>query len=382
MYAALEIYRKREDYPSVAFQFLNMTRKRMRWGLNDSIPALMDSAYAYIEKSPKDVPDYYRGLDYLYEVKMAWFERRGMLDSAYHYSNLSRQAMEEAQWLGDQQEITRNEFNFALEKEREKIQFEQQRTRTLRIGLMILTSLMAILAFALFRNTRQQNQIREQNDLIQDKNSQLNQLLRKQSVLLSEIHHRVKNNLQLVVSMLSLQGNKSPITEVRVQFDDLSNKVRSIALIHDQLYRSGEFDRIDLADYFQQLAEYFQALDSAEESFAFHLNAEDLHLNLETVLPLGIIFTELISNSLKYGRQDGQNLSVSLNVIKLEEQFQLTYRDNGPGFPGGKLTRKIGSMGGLLIESMVRQLRAKHTSKNENGAVFEMKFTQKMVSGV
>ena len=210
----------------------------------------------------------------------------------------------------------------------------------------------------------------------------MGQTPRRQSLLISEVHHRVKNNLQLVMSLLTLKGRKIPEAHVQVHFDDLASKVNSIALIHEHLYRAEAFDQVNLRDYLRELSNHFQALQHDPQPFAIHLEAEALLLNLETVLPLGIIVAELISNSLKYARLPDEPLTLSISVQQQQYQYFFRYQDNGPGYPGGTLTPKPDSMGGMLISSMVRQLLAESRTHNAEGAVFTLSFREKPISVV
>lgn len=380
--AAVDICLKRKDYSGAAYQELNIARRYLNGGELKKAMMHLDTGIYYGDQISED---YFREVNVhqlLFDLKRILYERQGSIDSAYQYLIKSRALERKVNYQINQQEITQKEIAFALEKEQEKLNYEKQRGVYFFWGLIALAVLLSILALALFNNERKKQFISRQKDLITIKNEKLNESLRRQSLLLSEVHHRVKNNLQLVISLLTLKSYGAPETGVQLHLDDLSNKVYSIGLIHEQLYRSGEFEKIDLEDYFGGLASYFRNLQSEETPFSIQLKTETLQLNLETVLPLGIICTELLSNSLKYARLPGQQLNIDLSVGKEQDQYLLQYRDNGPGYPSGQLKRKENSLGGLLINSMVRQLRGKSATSNHDGAIFTLHFQEKQVSSI
>lgn len=216
--------------------------------------------------------------------------------------------------------------------------------------------------------------------MIASKNEALNKSLHRQSILLSEVHHRVKNNLQLVISLLSVRAYKIGDKAIQTHFEGISNKIHSISLIHEQLYQSGEFELINLKTYFTQLTSHFQALNNTNQQIEFRVEIEAIFLNLDTILPLGIICAELISNSLKYGHQPDKQVTIQLVIKKLEDKYHFYYQDNGLGYPNGKLENKSNSMGSMVINSMVQQLKGDSEIYNAKGAVFTLGFQEKKVS--
>ncbi|MCB0640160.1 MAG: sensor histidine kinase, partial [Phaeodactylibacter sp.] len=279
----------------------------------------------------------------------------------------------------NQEAISQKEILFNIEKEQEKVQFERQRSLYLRSGLVLLAVLLAILIFLLLINIKRKRFIARQKDLISNQNKDLNNSLHRQSLLLTEIHHRVKNNLQLIISLLDLQGRRGEGTLRQHHLQELADKVYSIALIHEQLYRSGELEKIELKSYFEEIVTHFRARRTSGD-FQIELDIMPLKLNLETAFPLGVICTELISNSLKYARTD-QQLKLSLSLLPEAADYQFCYQDNGPGYDAGCLQQRDG-LGAMLIHSMVRQLQADSTTDNNKGARFCMVFREKQVARV
>jgi two-component sensor histidine kinase len=241
--------------------------------------------------------------------------------------------------------------------------------------------LISILAFVYYLNSKNKK-IENQRQLIEIQNEKLAGSIQKQSILLAEVHHRVKNNLQLVISLLTLHFNKVKDKQEYQYLEEISNKVRSIALIHEHLYSTGEFEKINLKSYLKDLVEHYLALHTQENQFDYNLISEqEIKLNLETVMPIGIICTELISNSLKYARRPGQKLILDFKLQSLEPKYILKFQDNGGGNKVSNDTKKSG-MGTMLIESMVRQLQAQSSPLLSGTSEFNLVFQEKNVSSV
>jgi two-component sensor histidine kinase len=380
--AAVQIYLDRKAYFGAVGQTTNIITRLIQADEIDRAIPYLDSAEVYAQKITDDYVGFHRSYQTIYNIKRVLFEREGEIDSAYLYLQKSIDAEVKADIQVNQKEINEKESAFALEQEKAKLASEQQRARFLRWGLLFLIGLLAFMLFAYLNNLKKKRQIARQKDLLAQNNAELNESNQQQLLLLSEVHHRVKNNLQLVISLLDLKGKKIEDPEVRTALDELSSKVQSIALIHDQLYRTGEFETIQLGTYLMDLASHFQLLDQKDQSFNLEIHAQDINLNLETVLPIGITCAELFNNSLKYGRQPGVPLLIIVKVKRIAQGYQFYYADNGPGYPEGQLTSHASSLGGLLIQSMTRQLRAESRTFNDQGAVFVMQFQEKEVSKV
>lgn len=379
--SSVNLYLEVNSYIGACFQRLNMAKRYFESNQFDEAMRQLDLAESHLEQSSETYQLIQEAYSSLYKRKMEFFERKGEPDSAFYYIQKYMKAEDEARYYINQEQINEKELAFAVEREQETIKYERQRFRYLSFVLILLACLLLVITFGLVYSQRKQSLITEKNSLIEEQNSKLESTLSRQSLLLSEVHHRVKNNLQLVVSLITLQAQKKRDAELVSELEDLSNKVSSIALIHELLYRSGEFDTISLEDYFGELGQHFQSLQK-NGSFTFKLFTNQLDLNLETVMPLGIICSELISNSLKYTDRSDRELVIQLEVKTQDNKFQLFYQDNGPGYPEGELKRKTGSLGGMLIFSMVRQLQAQSETYNDQGAVFKMEFQEKVVSSV
>lgn len=311
------------------------------------------------------------------------YEKRGIKDSVeYHQKqadSLSGLLMVEQ----DQNEISQQEIKNAVDLEKLKAKTITDRLRTSRIVTGIASFAFLVLAGLLYLLAKNRNELKSKNKMISEQIHELTQLTNKQGILLSEVHHRIKNNLQNVISLLTLQEQTidDPIAKGKVQ--DVSHKIYSIALIHEQLYRDGDFEYIDIHQYFIDLLEHYKFINSgSDDTFLYEVDTQGIKLNLETVIPLGIICSEIISNSVKYGRaSSGLNLKITTHKTNADT-FRFEYGDNGLGYPESVLTNESSGMGMILLKSMVRQLNGKLNIRNNNGAVTELIFKQKEVSKI
>lgn len=196
--------------------------------------------------------------------------------------------------------------------------------------------------------------------------------LAEREVLLREIHHRVKNNLQVVSSMLSLQADRSGAPEVQTSLQKTVRRVRSMALVHQLLYGGEALSHLDVADYVRTLTrELAGVLDAAN---ILRVEAESVALGIDQAIPFGLLLNELVTNAYKHGRSADGNHSVSVCVARAGGEVVLTVRDRGPGLPSDILTQRRGSLGMTLVGALVRQLGGRWTTTSDDGAIVEVRF--------
>jgi two-component sensor histidine kinase len=207
-----------------------------------------------------------------------YFHAHGIKDSVNHYTLLINQAKEKEKSFVNQGKIESNFIDFALANEKAKSDTIKKNNTYLRYGLIIISSLLLIIFWLFYRNIIQIKKIKEQYFTINNKNLDLNELLIKQNVLLSEVHHRVKNNLQLVISMITVLSKKLTGEDQIQLLRDVTNKIHSMALIHEQLYKKNDFDTIELGEYFNELAENFKSIQARILQLLSHCNQIKLKL--------------------------------------------------------------------------------------------------------
>lgn len=183
----------------------------------------------------------------------------------------------------------------------------------------------------------------------------LRRALDEKSVLIKEIHHRVKNNLQIIASLLAMQARSVRDPEDRKLIHASQDRIRSIALVHEQLYRSDDLSSIPMAEYVRSLVEHLGASLHADGT-RLAVEADDFPLTIERALPCGLVMNELITNALKYGTSGGRNAAIAVRLRSPDGEVVLEVEDDGPGLPDGLDPATSESLGLSLVNSLARQL--------------------------
>jgi PAS domain S-box-containing protein len=193
---------------------------------------------------------------------------------------------------------------------------------------------------------------------VDQRTEELNKSLQEKELLLREIHHRVKNNLQIIISILRLQ--KRHITDAGTisALMDGESRVRSMALVHEKLYRSKDLEHIDVGDYLKALTQYLFTTYAVEQRrIAFKVVMSDISLDIQRAIPIGLILNELIANALKHAFPGGRNGEVRIAGKKEEDRILIFIEDNGAGFPEGLDWRHTQSLGMHLVMTLIEQVR-------------------------
>jgi two-component sensor histidine kinase len=237
------------------------------------------------------------------------------------------------------------------------------------IGIAIVLLIVLGFAYYIFRIRNKVSQILNyKNKKLEDSNTNLIKSLKEKEILLKEIHHRVKNNLQLVSSILFNQANETPNISALEFFELCQNRISSIALIHQNLYLTENIDSVDFQVYLKELAKTILDGFSKIDNITFEINTDNARFNIQTAICLGLIITELSSNSIKHAFKDKDNGIIYLDINHLgDKKFELIFGDNGCGNQAN--TKSVNSIGLDLVELLVMQLCGK-ISKLDRESVF------------
>ncbi len=206
--------------------------------------------------------------------------------------------------------------------------------------------------------------------------SQVRRSLEEKEVLLKEIHHRVKNNLQIISSMLSLQERFIQNDKDLALYVDSRNRIRAMALVHEKLYAADDFSRIHFADHIRRLVfELKQVFGIQQDSIIINEKVDDVFLDVATAIPCSQIVNELISNSIKHAFPDGSEGQIDV-VFTMDNNNECTLvvRDNGVGPPDGFSYPGSNSIGLGLVNAFVQQLNGTIEMKAEGGLEFIVSF--------
>jgi two-component sensor histidine kinase len=208
----------------------------------------------------------------------------------------------------------------------------------------------------------------------------LQNLLSEKESLLKEIHHRVKNNMQIISSLLRLQSGQSSHPDAKATLLDMQNRVRSMALIHEHLYRSENLAAVDLADYLKGLCQQLsRTFASPPGNIQLHLNLASIRLEIDRAIPCGLLVNELVSNAFKHAFPGGRSgeVRVELHALTDGTGWQLRVADNGVGLPPGFALDDLTSLGLKLVSDLTRQLGARLEIGAGPGTVFEVEFKER-----
>ena len=258
-------------------------------------------------------------------------------------------------------QFTALEMNYEFEKEQELVELKAQNSRRYYQAITGALSFVLIaavfIALLLYRLTRTR---RNANEQLQDKNAQISNALEEKEVLLKEIHHRVKNNLQVISSLLSLQGRQviDPIAQQAIQ--EGKNRVKSMALIHQDLYQEDNLVGVSAQSYIQKLTQSLvNSYQVSPDRIQVKTDIEGIDLDVDTVIPLGLILNELISNALKYAFDQEQAGEISVSLKQKGQNLELKVMDNGKGLPSTFSPEKTSGLGYRLIQAFTKKLKGK-----------------------
>ena len=203
---------------------------------------------------------------------------------------------------------------------------------------------------------------------LQTKTQNLEAVLTEKEILLKEIHHRVKNNMQIVASLIALQVKNIESSTTIHEFQQIRTRINSMAIVHEMLYQSEDFSQIDYGDYIETLAgSLLASMKPGDSNVTFAFDIDKIQVNIDTAIPLGLIMNELLTNALKYAFPDGQKGEVQVSIKQGADAHKLTISDNGVGFSFDDDINKLKTLGMRLVYSLVEQLEGTIVHECRNG---------------
>ncbi|HSP40837.1 MAG TPA: histidine kinase dimerization/phosphoacceptor domain -containing protein [Gillisia sp.] len=301
----------------------------------------------------KDIGDYKKALEYHIE----WSEANNII------------------------EVERNERSFreselkvdVLKQEQELAANRQQ--QTLYIVALIIGALLLLLLYRNYRlKQRSNHKLKVLNEELAHKNILLDKHNAENELLLKEIHHRVKNNLELVKSLISLQSAQLEDSATKDAMIASQNRVQSMGIIHQKLYQGENLGSIEMKDYFLNLGEGILDTFNAEDKVKIECAMDSLELDVDTAVPIGLIVNELLTNALKYAFPENRNGTIQISLSHASpETLSLKVIDNGVGKDAGAEPKGTG-FGSQLIQLLTQQLNGTMTETSENGTMVAFNF--------
>ncbi len=213
-------------------------------------------------------------------------------------------------------------------------------------------------------------------DITDKKEQEINikESLREKEALLGEIHHRVKNNLALVTGLIEMQRAKTENELVQNQFTEIQQRINAMSLIHEKLYKSNNFVKIDLQDYLKDLVEFLRNFFDKTKSITLHFELESALVSAKRAVPIALIVNELITNSFKYAFLEKKTGSIYVKLTNIEDEINLRIYDTGPGLPTNFDLKKASSLGFKLLNIFTKQLKGSFEYYNNPGLNVCVKF--------
>ncbi len=205
--------------------------------------------------------------------------------------------------------------------------------------------------------------------------NQIEASLKEKDVLLKEIHHRVKNNLQIIISLLNLQTDYIKDETTLKAVKDGQSRVRSMALVHEKFYQSDQVSEIAFKEYLEKLCQFiYQSYGDKTDRIKVQVEGDPVGLDMDTAMPCGLLVNEIVSNAYKYAFPGQLTGRILIELKRQNGKVTLSVNDNGAGFPDDFEIEQSESLGMQLIQALTNQLDGELKVKRENGTTFEVSF--------
>ena len=254
------------------------------------------------------------------------------------------------------------------EKEKLEIQIENDKEKEVWIYTLFLVSILCLVLIIMVISSAYRRNKKTNKDLSYS--------IEENKILYKEVHHRVKNNFQIISSLLNLQHGIEEDERGKKVLTDAQGRIQSMSLVHELLYRKNEVKRIDFKTYTKELvASIFKSLTDVSGNISYTVDCGDETFDLEVAVPLGLMMNEAITNSVKYAFTDQESGKIDIILAKNGINYTLIIKDNGKGIPAEYLEGRFETLGIELINILSQQLEGELKISNENGARIEVKFS-------
>jgi two-component sensor histidine kinase len=314
-------------------------------------------------------------------ARATYYKTKGQVDSAWHYLELSYAMDKQLSELDNADAIEKIQLQYNNEKQLaakdQMIQAEVDRRQWLLLVVVVVLIAVILLMYYAIRLERAHRTTTLQADALTNTNTKLADALEQQIALQGEVHHRVKNNLQIIISLLELQSDEIQDQRAVKQLSTMSSRIHSMAAVHEMLYQQEDRTTVNLATYLNLLCEQVAQISSYYPLPTFQIAIVEEEFTLATAMPIGLMVNELLTNSFKYAQLAPADLLIQIQLTEENDGYRMIFRDNGVGFPHHELQEREGGLGTYLLSSMVRQLQGNLHTYNDQGAVYNIFFKPK-----
>jgi two-component sensor histidine kinase len=261
--------------------------------------------------------------------------------------------------------------NELLRKNMEIQSLQMRRDRQYQTGL--ITGLVIIL-FVSFYISYQSNKLRKTNTILEKQNNEILKINKEKELILKEVHHRIKNNMNTMKSLLALQSKSMSEPTAVSALTDAKNRLHSMGLLYDKLYRYPDTQNLSIPDYFEPLIDEIVSVFPHGDKVRVEKKLDDIMLDVKTLSALGIIVTELITNAMKYAFTDGQQGVIRVVLGKNETDLKLEVKNSGKMLPHDFKIENTEGFGLKLVSMLVQQIKGKIFVENQTETCFTIYF--------
>lgn len=308
-------------------------------------------------------------MDFSRELSL-FYEDQKKHEKALRYHKIYKTYFDSIQNISNVRKIDQIESDFQISKKEEEINslnrinlLQKRFNYALLLGVFVIISFL----FYLFKSNRK---IKTTNILLQEQKQLVEQRENEKALLLKELNHRVKNNLQMVASLLNLHSRQLKGHPAADALKAGVYRVEALTLIHQKLYRDDVDTKINIKDYVEELSR--NLILNFSQNFDLKLELDDVHMKIDKAIPLGLLLNELLTNSLKYGKQDNKAPLLIIKITKVNDLVSVIINDNGPGLPPNFSLTKAKSFGLKLVHSLTKQLGGTINWNSENGTTWTL----------
>jgi len=350
---------QRNNQNSLTYNYLNIADiyRRQKKYIQALDYAMKATAIAREQNSPARLADTYGMTHSIYKAM-------GKYDSAMHYYILSDRIVDSFANVRKTQQIA--EMQAQYETVRKQAEIERLHTENVAKNKQIAFLAGGLLLFGVLTGTMiyLYRRVNKQKELISLQS-------RKLELMMKELHHRVKNNLQIVSSLLSLQTYRLTDQESIAALRESQQRVQAMSFIHQRLYKTDELTTVNVKEYITDLTESLMAsYGYGHDSFDLRISVDHEMLDVDKALPIGLIVNEIVTNAFKYAYKDVEHPSLHITCSESGNDINLTIQDNGTGMDEKKWKQPGGSFGKQLVHTLCRQLRAQQTLDLQHGTCF------------
>jgi two-component sensor histidine kinase len=333
----------------------------------EAILLLIQASIADIESSTKETSATYHLANLLF--------KESDLENS---SKLIQKAADDANFYGSSTRRTQMNVLLPLINQERVRAVESEKKKLITYAVLVTLSFLMLIGLThiIFRQIKK---LKAQQRVISEKNSALEHLLSEKEWLLKEIHHRVKNNLQTVISLLESQSFYLE-NDALLAIENSKNRVYAMSLIHQKLYQNNAFGKIDMSVYIPELIQYLKDSFQVKQGIRFQLRVEKILLDISQAIPVGLILNEAITNSIKYafGARKSNEIQVSLSYTG-PETIRLLITDNGIGFPVELQTDKPDSLGLKLMRGLSEDIGGELEMDSASGTTIKVTFKESIL---